>query len=149
MKKKIIAGALLLTNAVFGESIADCTNNRVSGGNNLRNLLSGNRICVQNAEGGWESQEEHMSNGQLFDYKLGEGHKVDPRKLLGTWSASNGANAVVTYVYTAFGSVTTGPYAVYLTSGTRGQNGSTYDFCDGGQVVASGILQLGTNAACQ
>lgn len=148
MFKKIIFTGILLTNALTGFAQADCANNRVAGANLLRTLLRGNTICVSNGQGGWESQEEHISAGDLYDYKKGPTDPVDPRTKLGTWSVIAGTNATVTYNYTAFGPTVTATYQVYLTSGVRGVAGSTYDFCDGGAVKASGTLKLGTGAGC-
>ncbi|NOS89603.1 MAG: hypothetical protein HOP34_13880 [Methylococcaceae bacterium] len=148
MIKKIIFTGILLTNTFTGLALADCVNNRVAVSNNLRTLLRGNTICVSNGQGGWESQEEHATSGEIIDYKKGPTDPVDPRKKLGTWSTTAGNDATVTYNYTAFGPTVTAVYRVYLTAGVRGAAGSTYDFCEGGVVKASGTLKLGTGAGC-
>ncbi|MDO8844321.1 MAG: hypothetical protein Q7U98_12100 [Methylicorpusculum sp.] len=142
IKPIFYASVLLYSISMTGEAMADCTTNRVNGGNTLNSLLSGNTICVAKSGGGWESQEEHLANGQLWDYKLGTGDAVDPRKQLGTWSASNGNNAAVTYTYTAFGTPAAHTYQVYSAGG------SNYDFCKGSTLVASGTLKSGTGAGC-
>jgi hypothetical protein len=139
MKQLFLAGALLLTCAVAGEAMAACDAKNQIKNSDLPKLLSGNTVCVPN-RGGWEKQEEHHSNGELWDYKLGNSDKVDPRKKLGMWSAStNGADSAVTY---RWDTVTTGPYKVYSTGG------NSYDFCKGGTVEASGTLIKGTNVGC-
>jgi hypothetical protein len=139
MKQLILTGALLLTCAVAGEALAACNAKNQIKNSDLPKLLSGNTFCVPNS-GGWERQEEHHSNGELWDYKLGNTDKIDPRKKLGIWSASTkGADSAVTYRYDA---VTTGPYKVYSTGG------NSYDFCRGSTVEASGTLIRGTGVGC-
>jgi hypothetical protein len=139
MKQLILTGALLLGSAMAGEAMAACdAKNQVKNGD-LPKLLKGNTICVANS-GGWEKQEEHHSGGELWDYKMGDHHKIDPRKKLGSWSATtNGADSAVTYKYE---NITTGPYKVYSTGG------NSYDFCRGGTVEASGTLIKGTGVGC-
>ena len=142
MKWTIITGMVFLA-GISGQASADCTNNRISGGNNLRNLLSGNTVCGQRGSGAsleqW--QEEHMASGQLWDFKLGNSNAVDPRKQVGSWNASNGANAAVSYSYT--GGATSGPYAVYRVGTT-----DRYSFCSGSTEVVQARLQSGTGTGC-
>lgn len=77
---------------------------------NLRSFLAGQTVCAQRNGDRW--QEFHQGYGQndgsgaLIDYKLGPGHKVDPSKVVGTWSATQGSNATVTYTYPRAGSYT-------------------------------------------
>lgn len=143
MKQLIFTGALLLTCSMAGEAMAACDAKNQVKNDDLPNLLSGNTMCIPNSDG-WEKQEEHHSGGELWDYKMGDTNKMDPRRKLGTWSASTkGANSAVTYVYNAFGdTVTAGPFNVYSTGG----NG--YEFCKGGTVEASGTIIRGTNVGC-
>ncbi len=149
MKPIIFTCTLLLASAATGEAMADCSTNRVAGGNALRDLLRANTICVPEAGGGWNSQEEHHANGELWDYKLGNNDPVDPRKQVGTWSATNGANARVSYIYFGSPDTPSGPFQVYLKSGNLGEAGSIYDFCtgSGGAPVVTGTLK-GARGGC-
>lgn len=143
IKHIIFTCALLLTSVMASEVMAACDEKNQVKNSDLPNLLSGNTMCVSNSDG-WEKQEEYLAGGELWDYKMGNTNKIDPRRKLGTWSASaNGANSAVTYIYNAFGqAVTTGPFKVYSTGG----NG--YDFCKGGAVEASATLKRGTGVGC-
>lgn len=68
-------------------------------GADVTNALQGNTVCVPNGSG-WEWQEQHRTGGQLWDYKRGPGHPVDPSEQVGTWAVSGtGANTVVTHTY--------------------------------------------------
>lgn len=128
MKHIILTGALMLTNAMIGEAMADCTNNRVHGGNALRTLLSGNTVCqASGADKLFGAQEQHRANGTLWEYAKGD-DPVDPTTEIGRWRASGGTNAEVTYDYLGGNSFT---YAVY-----KNENGG-YDFCDGANQVAT------------
>lgn len=67
----------------------------------LTTTLTGNTVCVAKP-GGWEVQEQHRPGGQLWDYKRGSGHPVDPTAQVGTWAISgSGANSAVTHSYGA------------------------------------------------
>jgi hypothetical protein len=104
-------------------------------------------------------QEEHLANGDLFDYKLGPGHPVDPREKVGTWSVTQGgglgggaAGVRHTYAAVQFNWKMFGP-AVNV-PGT-----SVYSFCNGtaehvrATVIASGSgcasFPSGSNAAAK
>ena len=124
-------------------------------------LLTGRTVCGVPGPGYPGSQtdrfqEEHVANGDLFDYKRGPGHPVDPREKVGSWSVGSdkavGA-AVVTHRYsgtTAFDWSVFGP--AVNTPGT-----SVYSFCSGTAehirafVIASGsgcaTFPSGTNAS--
>ena len=78
---------------------------RVNLGNALRTLLTNKTVCAVRPPGERWQEFHSGSSGPLIDYKLGPGHPVDPTKQVGTWSASNGVNADVTYNY--------GPGATY------------------------------------
>lgn len=164
MKYIIFTGALVLASSMSGEAMADCSTNRVNLGNNLNTLLSGKTACDASAKYDTRPkhpelgivtmgiQEEHHSDGTLWDFKCGPAGytgsgclkpDTDRKRQVGTWTASNGSNAAVTYTYDA--STTSGPYQVYSTGG----NG--YDFCSGTTVVASVTLVstgAGTSRVC-
>ena len=75
-------------------------------------------------------QEEHLANGQLWDYKRGPGDAVDPRTQVGTWNTEIGsrtAPATITHVYSptvAFTWTVVGPPPGDNVAGT-----SVYSFC--------------------
>lgn len=111
-------------------------------------LLTGRTLCgvpgpSYPGSPGDRWQEEHLANGDLFDYKRGPGHPIDPREKVGTWGVANG-NTIgafeVTYIYggsLAFSWAVFGP--VVNVPGT-----SAYSFCKGNAehvratVIASG-----------
>jgi hypothetical protein len=63
-------------------------------------LLAGKMICAKDGTDRW--QEEHLAGagdgGDLWDYKLGDGHPVDPRAKVGTWNAQR-TGPLVAYSY--------------------------------------------------
>jgi hypothetical protein len=135
----IVSGCLMA--CLAAPAFANCTTGLVSGGNDLNTLLNGSLICGRPGAGysGAASdrwQEQHRTNGQLWDHKLGVGNAVDPESQVGTWSATSGANAT----YTANYSGVSYTYQVYLISG------NTYSFCIGAseQVVATVTANQGT-----
>ncbi|PPD50172.1 MAG: hypothetical protein CTY16_02285 [Methylobacter sp.] len=148
MKHMIFAGAFLLANALAGEAIAACS---VGGGwTQVQNLVAeatnnsaalGRTACSSAGQG---TQEEHHANGELWDYKLGDGHPVDPRVQVGTWSVANDGttNAAITYNYFDGGSF--GPFKVFINAGV-------YDFCNASNVSVgtfSYIDTTGTSRVC-
>lgn len=101
MKLKVTL-ALLSAAGFLGQAVAQSAcpsgSTRV---NNVQSLASGKTLCA--ARGGDRWQEFHNggpSSGALIDYKLGSGHAVDPTTTVGTWSAQNGANSLLTHSYT-------------------------------------------------
>lgn len=115
---------------------------------NLSDLLRNHTVCGKpgTGYGGAASdrwQEEHLettaNNGQLYDYKLGPGPSIDPRKKVGDWAvAGTGANTEVTYTYDSL----TYKYTVH-------NNGDgTHSFCDGSSEKVIAKIQSTTNAAC-
>lgn len=68
----------------------------------LTTLLSGNTVCVpETTQAVMTAQEEHRPGGQLWDYKRGPGHPVDPTERVGSWviNGSNARSVFVTYDY--------------------------------------------------
>jgi len=126
MKPLIVASVILLA-SIAGNALGACasTSSRVTG--NLTNFLQGNTVCVPNGSGGWRWQEQHRAGGQLWDFKRGSS-TVDPTDQVGTWSATNGANAQVTHAYTGGGSFS---WAVW-----DNLNG-THSFCGSTEIVAT------------
>lgn len=141
MKLPMIASAVVFAFVAEG-AVAACAAPGASQVKNidLDTLLSGNTVCA--TRGGESWQEEHHSSGQLWDYKLGDGHPVDPRKQLGSWTITgngSGANTAVQYSYSDGGTYT---YEVWLNT-----DGS-YSFCDAGTVNLDATVRPGINTGC-
>jgi hypothetical protein len=92
---------VFLVNPAAAQSCA-AGSERVTGGNTLRTLLTGKTVCAARASERW--QEFHNSTGALVDYKRGPSDVVDPSKTVGSWSATNGSSATVSYNYGTGGS---------------------------------------------
>lgn len=56
----------------------------------ISRLLQGNTICT------FDSQEQHWSNGELWDYKKGPDAPIDPTSRVGFWSVHDDQ---VHYIY--------------------------------------------------
>lgn len=68
--------------------------------NQVIQLVGGNTMCASRGSDSWQEYHQGTGNsGDLIDYKLGPGHRIDPTKKVGTWSALNGANSSVTHTY--------------------------------------------------
>lgn len=90
-------------------------------------LLGGNTVCgrpgtnyPRNAADRF--QEEHRAGGELWDYKRGPGHPIDPTERVGSWLVSvTKFGATVTHTYTGgssfnwnvYGPASYGPGSVY------------------------------------
>jgi len=96
--------------------------------------LSNTTVCVGSSPN-WEHQEEHYSNGDLWDYKKGPSDPIDPSEDLGSWEATG---SVVTYNY---GSA---PYIFTL----HKSGSSTYEFCNGTAPIVSGATLTGIGSGC-
>ena len=126
MKTNVVTCFVLLL-GVADAALAQCsssTADRVQG-SDLTNLLSNSRVCGRpvpdNVNGRW--QEQHRAGNQLWDYKLGAVHPVDPTKQMGTWQVSGtGANTIVTYVYNTFSPSETFTLSVYCAETGSGTN---------------------------
>ena len=116
----------------------------------ITSLLTGQTVCGVPGPGYAGSpadrwQEEHLANGDLFDYKRGPGHPVDPREKVGTWSVAQGfvgargvshRYAAIQFIWTVFGPATNVP-------GT-----SVYSFCSGAaEHVRATVIATGSGCA--
>ena len=93
MKVIAVAGLVAL---VGGAAAQTCTcegagSTRIQG-TALTAALSGNTVCVPNAAD-WEWQEQHRAvtpgvsrSGELWDFKRGAVHAIDPTKRVGNWA---------------------------------------------------------------
>lgn len=91
-------------------------------------------------------QEEHLATGDLFDYKRGPGHPVDPREKVGSWSVGPdkavGA-AAVTHKYTGGTAFT---WAVF--GPATNAAGAVYSFCSGNaEHVRAFVIPTGSGCA--
>ena len=117
--KAVVTGFILALS--LGNTYAACSGNTRMNATQL-GIFVGKTVCATLGSDKW--QEEHRGSGitgQLWDFKLGAGHAVDPTEQVGTWTiVGTGNNAVMRHSYTGGNSY---DYAVY-------NNGnSTYDFC--------------------
>lgn len=93
----------------------------------MNTLLTGNTVCGRpgiNYPGNAADrfQEEHRAGGELWDYKRGPGHPIDPTERVGSWLVSAtkiGATVTPTYTggssfnWNVFGPASNGPGSVY------------------------------------
>jgi hypothetical protein len=143
MINPIISISIFLLAGVTGEAMAaNCSAStgyiRVAGdGDILKNELSGKTACKANVDD-WEWQEYHDPSGALIDWKNGPSDPVDPSAQVGTWSATNGVDATVTYTYGA----QSNSYAVWKTKS------GLYDFCIGTTVKVRAVSLLSGQDSC-
>ena len=128
--KRLIVTAVALLGCTSMNAMADCASPQIKG-KDLSTLVTGNTVCANNGGDRW--QEQHRGGGQLWDYKMGPSHAIDPSEQVGTWSI-NGNN--VTYSYTSGGSYT---YEIH------GPAGGPYTFCPvgGGTQINNAIFKTG------
>ena len=119
----------------------------------LTTLLTGKTVCDANAT--YDTcakhpgpncivtmgiQEQHLSGGQLWDYKMGPSDAKDPTVRVGDWSITgNDADTVVNYAYSPGG--TPASYKVF-DSGV-----GNYYFCSGTSIVATAKITNGPNCS--
>jgi len=131
---KLLGSTLLLSLAALtapATSNAACTGTALTQGE-LTTLLAGKTVCGRpgpsypgNPSDRW--QEEHRGSGQLWDYKMGPGHAVDPTKQVGDWAIGSAGNAgTITHRYPA-GGATVFTWQVFGPSNAT--PGSVYAFC--------------------
>jgi hypothetical protein len=117
----------------------------------ISTLLTGRTVCGvpgTNYPGSPSDrfQEEHLANGELWDYKRGPGHPVDPREKVGTWAVNQGVAGVqgmshrygttLQFNWTVFGPATNVP-------GT-----SVYLFCSGAaEHIRATVIATGSGCA--
>lgn len=111
----------------------------VDGTSGLQGLLTGSLVCGRPVAGGYTGdladrwQEQHRTGGQLFDFKRGVGHPMDPEKLVGSYSfGGTGTSSVVTHTYGS----SSFSWRVFLQAAPN-----TYSFCNAaGQEVVRAIV---------
>lgn len=102
MKKIFVTGAVLLL-GFSGNVFASCLDTQMTDSPpstpTLTTVITNNTICATQGAEKW--QEQHRPGGELWDYKQGPGHPVDPTEKVGTWSIIN--NQIVhTYGSTSY-----------------------------------------------
>lgn len=132
------------TACALSAGVVNLTNPQVSA------LLTGQTVCGVPGPGyagspGDRWQEEHLANGDLFDYKLGPGHPVDPREKVGTWSLRSAflgpqgvshKYASATFNWAVFGPAVNTPGV------------SVYSFCSGAaEHVRAFVIPTGSGCA--
>ena len=152
MARVLLSGILL--EAFAGESMADCTNNRIASGNDITTLISGSLICGRPGSGytgnpadRW--QDQHRSDHTLWDHKLGIGNAVDPETQVGTWSTQNGANSTYTESHGLPPTYTGGPSYTYQVYRIGAVGSITYSFCVGASEMVVGTINAGQGVAGQ
>ena len=86
-----------LLGAAASPAMAQCTGTPLGAGQ-INALVLGNLVCGRAVKPGYPGsasdrfQEEHLGTslgGAIWDFKLGPGHPVDQRKLMGLWSTGS------------------------------------------------------------
>lgn len=142
MIKPIISVSIFLLASIAGEAMAiNCSvsngYSRVAGdGDVLKTTLQGKTACKLTGND-WEWQEYHHADGTLIDWKKGS-DLVDGTSPVGTWSATDGNGAQVTYTYGAQSYT----YEVWKTKL------GLYDFCTGAIAKVRGASLLDGQDSC-
>jgi len=131
MKNIIIFNILVSGLTLFNIASAACTQETLV--NNPALVLEGNTMCSNN------SQEEHHTNGDLWDYKLGDNHPGDHRKKIGAWDVVN-VNAITSIKYTYDNAG--GEFTFTL----HWNGGASYTYC--GPETVEATLKTGINVGC-
>lgn len=136
--KRLMAGSFVVLAAFSGSAFAVCSTPYLNG-TSASSLLNGNTACSPAGCSGtgcsW--QEQHRTNGELWDFKKGSGDPVDPTSKVGTWSVA--ATGKVTHSYNAGG----GSFVYDIKNNGNG----TYSFCGTpGEIVLS--IKTGVAAGC-
>jgi len=129
MKRMIVVAALMLW-AVVGNAVAGCPGvGDPAHITDIEAVLNGNLVCGQAGSDKW--QEEHRTDGVLWERAKGPSDPVDPSHQVGTWGVTNNnsTDAQVCYYYSGGQSYC---FALY------DNGGGNYSFCNGGTEAATG-----------
>jgi len=131
LSKHLVAAVVGLATLPFTAHAQDCAGTPLNV-NQISTLLAGKLLCgrpgtgfVGNASDRW--QEEHVVGGDLFDFKRGPGHPVDPRVKVGTWFVG-GSRAAPTVTH-AYGPTTAYAWRIFGPT-TNNPGVSVYQFCN-------------------
>ncbi len=125
--KYLTMTSFVLLAGLSGETMAACSGTQVTNTTTptLSALISNSTVCAAAGSDTW--QEQHRSDGLLWDFKKGPSDPVDPTGQVGNWSVNSTGNTV-TYNYTGGSSYT---YTVY-------DEGAGASYCFNGATVISG-----------
>lgn len=149
MKKLLLGAAVAFLTISIGDAMAQCASGTALNQNAIRSLVGGNTVCGRpgaSYPGGagssdrWQEEHQGANSGPLVDYKLGDGHPIDPRKQVGTWDTVGAATARIEHAYTG------GPTYQW----TVHNNTTYYSFCTaaGGAEHVRAKIKAGTNVGC-
>jgi hypothetical protein len=150
--KRAIVVALTALGTYAGTAHAGCGPAERLNEAALGKLLAGNTVCGRpvkpayagDAKDRW--QEEHHGaapGGAMWDFKKGDGDKIDPRKPVGTWAIIQVAPAVhgVRHVYSA------GAPFDWTVHSIPSEPGA-YSFCQRSTEFVRGRIKPGINVGC-
>ena len=148
MTKLLLGAAVTFLTIATGDVMAQCASAPLNQ-NEIRNLVSGKTVCGRPGPGypggatspdRWQEEHQGANNGPLVDYKLGDGHPIDPRKQVGTWDTVGGSPARIQHAYTG------GPTFQW----TVHNNTTHYSFCtaQNGAEHVRATVKAGTNVGC-
>lgn len=95
-----VAATGLVAGHASAQSVCPGGSTRVTGPA-LQTLINGNTLCAASSTNTdtWQEFHQGAGSGALVDWKRGPGHPTDPTATVGTWTAGNDANAVLTHIY--------------------------------------------------
>ncbi len=149
-----------LLGAAVSPAMAQCTGTPLSSGQ-ITGLVLSNLVCGRAVKPGYPGsasdrfQEEHIGTsvgGAIWDFKMGSGHPVDPRKLMGQWSTGSNSfnNATVGTITHNYGAISFTWLVFGPTSNTPGA--STYSFCTAGaspvEHVRAFVVPINAGSGC-
>ncbi|MCK5354316.1 MAG: hypothetical protein KAJ63_04310 [Methyloprofundus sp.] len=140
MFKLYYSSALLLGLALSNNTMAACGDGYPS----LNpQLIQNYTFCIGNFDAQEEIHTLNASNtGELWDFKQGDGHALDPRKQIGTWSTDTVDLNKITFTYFATPSNISYSFQLFL-------NGSILEFCgENGAKYTQATFIAGINIGC-
>jgi len=159
MMKPIFVSSVILLGGFAGAAMADCTTSPLLTGRALSTAITSKLVCGRpganypglpaTSSDRW--QEEHpltsgqSTSGPLYDYKLGPGNPVDPRKQVGTWSFDTTDPLTVTKITHSY---TAGAPFIYTWDVRLAASPNTYSFCKGSEEHVVAFIVPNTNVGC-
>ena len=99
MSGRALAVSFVLAAGCVGQASAQSCPAGTTQVMNLQQLVGGNTLCAARGSDRWQEFHSGSASGALIDWKLGAAHPIDPTETVGSWSASNGANSLLTHTY--------------------------------------------------
>jgi hypothetical protein len=147
MTKILLAMTVVSLAISTGDAMAQCATAALNQ-SAIRSLVGGNTVCGVPGPGysgpgtspsdRWQEEHQGVNSGPLLDYKLGDGHPIDPRKQVGTWDTVGGSPARIQHAYTG------GPTFLWSVH----NNTAHYSFCQGGVEYVRAKVKPGLNVGC-